>query len=336
MTDDAAPKGVDLAAVARFLGVPRVRASMIAGGRSNLTYVVEDGESRWVLRRPPLGHVLETAHDMSREFRVISAIAGTPVPVPRPVAFCDDESVIGAPFYVMEHVPGVVIRADDDLDRLPTEIAGGLGDGLVDILAELHSLDVAEIGLADFGRPEGFMTRQVRRWSKQLAASETRPLPGAEELRARLAEAVPEAQRATVVHGDYRIDNMIVDPEQPRAPIRAVLDWEMATLGDPLADLGMLVVYWDGVGGIAPRLDGRPEFPSKKDMVDRYTERTGLSTQDLEWYVAFAHYKFTAIVEGIHCRYVQGDTVGEGFEHIGDLVPPLIESGLAVFDKGAT
>ena len=243
------PVGADPAIVGPYLASvfgdekwQRVGVELIAAGMSNLTYVVTPAsgsdDDAVILRRPPTGAVLATAHDMAREHRVITALGPTAVPVPRTLHLCTDPAVLGAPFYVMERVVGVhVVRdlpagyADEPAQR--TAIA----DGLIDVLADLHAVDVAEVGLSDFGRPEGFMARQVRRWTTQWEATRDRERPGLDALAARLAETVPATQRTGIVHGDYRLDNCLLDPGQP-GRIRAVLDWEMSTLGDPLADLG--------------------------------------------------------------------------------------------------
>ncbi len=216
-------------------------AELVTGGRSNLTYYLGDGTHEWVLRRPPLGHVLSTAHDMGREFRVLSALAKTTVPVPATIHLCPDPEPLGAPFYVMARVPGVVLRSQEQCAALGQARCRSLGERLVDVLAELHTVDPDTVGLADFGRPQGYLTRQVARWRKQLDASRSRDVAGIDELHDRLAASVPESSRFSLLHGDYRLDNVLVDPQVP--DITAVLDWEMATLGDPLADVGLLVVY---------------------------------------------------------------------------------------------
>ncbi|MFI9379682.1 phosphotransferase family protein [Kutzneria sp. NPDC052558] len=329
--------GLDVEALAKYLDAAGVlagplAAELITGGRSNLTYKVDDGTHDWVLRRPPLGHVLATAHDMGREFRVISALAPTKVPVPRTELYCEDASVIGAPFYLMDRVDGTPMRSRADTAGLSEQQAARVADELIDVLAELHEVDPQQVGLGDFGRPEGFMTRQVARWRKQLDASRSRDLPGIEELHAKLAATVPTAQRATIVHGDYRLDNALVTTD-PLA-ISAVLDWEMSTLGDPLSDLGLFVVYWAGVGRaeddpITNGVNATPGFPAIDTLVERYARRTGLDVSGLGWYVAFAYFKLAVILEGIHYRFVQGGTVGAGFERIGALVGPLVEHGAA-------
>jgi aminoglycoside phosphotransferase (APT) family kinase protein len=328
---DPAALGAYLAAVRPDLVGGPLTATLIAGGRSNLTYVVDDGRSAVVLRRPPLGHVLATAHDMAREHRVISALAGGPVPVPGAVLLCTDEAVIGAPFYLMERVDGLVLRDLDDVVDLTAGQRRALGLRLVDVLADLHGVDVDAVGLTGFGRPDGYLERQLRRWGRQLDASRSRDVPGVDELQARLRARVPVARAPALLHGDYRLDNVIVRRADP-SRIAAVLDWEMATLGDPLADLGLLVVY-----RTRPALPDDPisdamtatGFPAAGELVDRYASRTGADVRGLGWYVALGFFKLAVILEGIHYRFVHGQTVGEGFDRIGELVVPLVASGLA-------
>ncbi|MEU5158143.1 phosphotransferase family protein [Streptomyces sp. NPDC020875] len=311
---------------------------LIEGGRSNLTYDITDGSGRWVVRRPPLGHVLATAHDMRREYRVISALHPTPVPVPRPLLLCADEdaagSVTGAPFYVMEYVAGTPYRTAAQLSGLGPERTRAVLLGLVDALVDLHAVTPEAVGLGDFGRPEGFLDRQVRRWGKQLAASRSRPLDGIDELRAVLGRALPRSPAPAIVHGDFRLDNVLVGPDDR---ISAVLDWEMSTLGDPLTDLGLLAVYSRplGVPG-APvgDLATAPGHPSVEELVERYATRSGRDTSAISWYTAFAWFKLAVILEGVHYRYTLGRTVGPGFERIGGLVPVLVERGLNTLRKG--
>jgi aminoglycoside phosphotransferase (APT) family kinase protein len=330
--------GLDVDALAKYLDSARpqpltgpLSAELIHGGRSNLTYRVTDGTADWVLRRPPLGHVLATAHDMGREYRVITALAPTTVPVPGTELLCTDESVIGAPFYLMERVDGTPMRSRADTAVLSEQQAARVADNLIDVLADLHEVDPAQVGLGDFGRPEGFMARQVARWRKQLDASRSRDLPGIEELHERLAASVPAAQRTTIVHGDYRLDNALVTTGP--LGISAVLDWEMSTLGDPLSDLGLFYVYWRGVGQqddpITNGVSATPGFPSIDALVERYARRAAIDVSSLGWYVAFAYFKLAVILEGIHYRFVRGGTVGAGFERIGALVGPLVEHGTA-------
>jgi aminoglycoside phosphotransferase (APT) family kinase protein len=321
-----------LASAAPGLAAGPLSAELVTGGRSNLTYYLTDGTDRWVLRRPPLGHVLSTAHDMAREFRVLSALAKTTVPVPATIHLCTDPEPLGAPFYLMEHVPGVVLRNRTQTEELGPETCRALGERLIDVLAELHTVDPDSVGLSDFGRPDGYLARQVARWRKQLDASRSRDVEGIDELHDKLAASVPVSARSSLIHGDYRLDNVLVDPD--RADITAVLDWEMATLGDPLADMGLFVVYnnrdrsrADDVisGGVI----SAPGFPPTAELIARYAERTGTDVSNLDWYVGLAGFKLAVVLEGIHYRFTQGKTVGAGFDRIGEMVPNLVRGGLA-------
>jgi len=334
------PEGVDVDRLAPWFaahvrdatGAP-LHAELIAGGRSNLTYVLDDGDHAWVLRRPPLGHVVETAHDMRREYRVIEALGGTDVPVPAVYAFGADESLIGAPFYVMERVDGRVLRTRQDAEALPPNEARACSEALVDVLARLHSVDPAAVGLGDFGRPDGFLARNVARWGKQWQANKTRDLPALEEVARRLDDALPESGPAGIVHGDYRLDNTMLD-RHDAGRIAAVLDWEMSTLGDPLTDLGLLLVYWGGGEQLAvltaQGLGDIPGFLTRDEVVARYATRSGRSITHLDFYVVFAMYKLAIIVEGIHARYLMGKTLGEGFSAMGGMVDALAEQALDV------
>jgi aminoglycoside phosphotransferase (APT) family kinase protein len=343
--------GLDLDALSAYLAAHRpdlvpgpLTGELIAGGRSNLTYALRSGPLSYVLRRPPLGHVLATAHDMGREFRVISALASTPVPVPEALLLCADTEVLGAPFYLMSHVPGVVYRHRAQTGTHSAAERERMAYAMIDTLAALHEVEPAAVGLADFGRPEGYLARQVRRWGQQLERSRSRDLPGADQLHQRLAASVPESGPARIVHGDYRLDNLLVDPE--KLQVAAVLDWEMATLGDPLADLGLLLTYWDVMGGdgaldstgalagnpVADGLGAAAGFPPGAALIARYAERAGTPIPDLRWHTALGCYKLAVICEGIHYRYTLGQTVGEGFDRLGAMTVPLIHSGLSVME----
>jgi aminoglycoside phosphotransferase (APT) family kinase protein len=326
--------GLDLARFATWfddvspgeIGGP-VRGRLISGGRSNLTYEVSDGTRAWVVRRPPLGHVLATAHDMGREYRVITALRDTDVPVPLTYALCTDPDVLGAPFYVMSKVDGVPYRTADQLAEVGPIRARAIAEHMIGTLAVLHAVPPAEVGLADFGRPEGFLARQVRRWKQQLDASRSRPLAGIDELHALLAADPPDGSPPAIVHGDYRLDNVLVDADDK---VAAVVDWEMATLGDPLTDVGLLVVYqqMDRLGD-GPMASAAPGYPSVAEVLALYAARSGRDLSDLGFYIALASFKAAVILEGIHFRYVHGQTVGEGFEQIGTMVEPLVAAGLA-------
>ncbi|MFJ9647202.1 phosphotransferase family protein [Streptomyces sp. NPDC101206] len=336
------PRGLDLERLRGHLDRVRpgllagpLRGRLIEGGRSNLTYEITDGAARWVVRRPPLGHVLATAHDMRREHRVIEALHGTAVPVPEPLLLCEDESVLGAPFYVMEFVDGVPYRTAGKLAALGPERTRRVVLGLVDTLVELHAVDPREVGLGDFGRPEGFLDRQLRRWAKQLAASRGRDLAGIDELHGALGRALPRSPAATVVHGDYRLDNVLVGG--PEDTVRAVLDWEMSTLGDPLTDLGLLVMYSSDLGladSPVSTTSTAPGHPAPAELIERYAARSGRDTGAIAWYTAFAWFKLAVILEGIHYRWTLGQTVGEGFDRIGELVPVFVEHGLHTLQEG--
>ncbi len=337
----ADPLGLDLDALGGFLA-PQVgglagplTADVIAGGRSNLTFAVTDGVRRWVVRRPPLAHVLPTAHDMAREWRVMSALQGSGTPVPATVALCADASVIGAPFYVMGFVDGEVVR-----ERLPVawpdipETRTSMSTALVDVLLALHAVEPESVGLSDFGRPAGFLERQVRRWWQQWEASRTRELPPIEELHSRLLAAIPEQSAPGIVHGDYRFDNVIFAATEP-GQIAAVVDWEMSTIGDPLCDVGLLIVYWpddpdDPSAGVHPGARGSlgPGFFTRDEVIAAYAARSTRDLHALEWYIALGHYKLAIIAEGIHARFLMGMTVGEGFETMGPSVPLLVDRAL--------
>jgi aminoglycoside phosphotransferase (APT) family kinase protein len=333
MTD---PPGLDLARLREHLGAEEeLTAEVIAGGKSNLTYLLRDGTHTWVLRRPPLGHVLRTAHDMAREHRVLTALAPTAVPVPRTILLCTDAEVIGAPFYLMEYVDGTVYRTAEQTAELGAERARTLAYTLVEVLAGLHEVDPTAVGLGDFGRPAGFLNRQLHRWKAQLDASRSRELPGIDGLHERLTKRQPPESGVGIVHGDYRLDNVIVGAD---GRVAAVLDWEMATLGDPLADLGLLLVYWDGLaelGSNAVSTAVHPDagFPPGRELAERYAARRGADLSTLDWYIAFGFFKLAVIAEGIHYRFVAGKTVGAGFDHIGEVVAPLVAAGHAALSK---
>lgn len=328
------PPGLDLVRLAGWLPTvlaaagPQLRAELIAGGRSNLTYTLTDGEQTWILRRPPLGHVLATAHDMGREYRVMAALRDTDVPVPRTVAFCPDAEVLGAPFYLMERVVGTPYRRAAELAALGPDRTRRIALGLVDTLTRLHAVDPDAVGLADFGRPDGFLARQLQRWRTQLEASRSRELPAADALYDALAADVPAPSATGIVHGDYRLDNVLMDDDDRPA---AVIDWEMATLGDPLTDLALLVVYQRLGGLLGPLgLDAAtaPGYLTEEQVRARYAAGSDRDMSRLGWYLGLASYKLAGILEGIHLRHRRGQTVGDGFAGIGEAVPPLLAAGL--------
>lgn len=302
----------------------------ITGGHSNLTYrVVGADGSEFVLRRPPLGAVLATAHDMGREHRVISAFGLTDVPVPRTLAMCDDVSVNEAPFYIMEFVHGVVLH-DDEITQtqLGHDLRLTLSDDVVDVLAALHTAVPAEIGLGDLGRSEGYVARQLKRWNRQWESSKTRELPAMEELFAALVSHSPEQLYSGVVHGDYRLGNMLIIPSTGK--IAAVLDWELCTQGDALADVGYLLNNWvlpgeDDVRGATafPTLAGG--FASREHLVERYQNKTGFEVGNIGYYQAFQFWRLAAIVEGVLSRYLQG-VMGDASEIDTDSYADQVEN----------
>jgi aminoglycoside phosphotransferase (APT) family kinase protein len=283
--------------------------SLIAGGHSNLTFGAVDADGRrLVVRRPPLGHVLATAHDMGREHRIISALADTGVPVAPALAFCDDVEVNGAPFYVMAYVDGFVVRTPEDAEAVLSPAARHrAGLQLADVLSGIHAVDVDAVGLGDLGRKDGYVERQLKRWYRQWNQSKTRELADVDRAHDALLAHVPEQQGVAVVHGDYRLDNCMVDAE---GSILAVLDWEICTLGDPLADVGLLAVYCGleagGPAGLATSPTSVAGFPSVDEVLARYAEASGRDLSGIDFYVAFGHWKLACILEGVYARYLAG------------------------------
>ena len=337
--------GIDLAGVTGWFeaNVPRVRpplrVAQIAGGRSNLTYRVDDAAgSSWVLRRPPLHGVLPSAHDMGREHRVISALASTPVPVPATFGLCPDPAVTGAPFYVMEHVDGIVPRDQATVAASLDEPArAAAADSLVDALVALHRVDPGQVGLGDLGRPSGYLERQLTRWQRQLDQTRTRPLPALDEVHRRLAASLPaQVGPARIVHGDFRLDNVVLSPA---GQVLAVLDWELCTLGDPLADVGLLLVYWAEPGDQTLPLGAAPTvmagFPGRAVIAEAYAAHSGRDLSQLDVYVAFASWKLAVILEGVVARhatgaYGEGDDTWRGF---AEVVVKLADRALELTDR---
>ncbi|MPZ74490.1 MAG: phosphotransferase [Nitriliruptorales bacterium] len=297
----------------------------VGQGRSNLTFRVTRGAQSWILRRPPMGELPETAHDMLREYRVLSGLAGTTVRAPRPVLACSNPNVIGVPFYLMEVVEGVVIR-----EQVPGQFGvverGVIGEQMVDALAELHTVEPSSVGLGDLGRPEGYTARQVARWSKQWGVMATRALPDIEVVREWLAANVPQISPAAIVHGDYKLDNVVFGAETPPR-LLAILDWEMATLGDPLADLGYLLMFWPEAG--EPNIGGLPQptrmegFPPRSALIERYEHRTGFAMTDLNFYRTLALWKLAILTEGLYKRYLAGKADGDWFAILETAVPQM-------------
>lgn len=281
---------------------------MIAGGRSNITYRVTDANGTCVvLRRPPTGHVLATAHDMAREHRIISAVGKSSVPVPRTLGVCNDLEVNDAPFYVMSYVDGVVLDSQEKAVPMSPELRRAASEHLIDVLVALHNVDVDEVGLGDLARRDGYIERQVKRWSTQWANSKMRELPEMDEIEKLLRASIPEQQGVVIAHGDYRFGNCLTNTSTGR--IAAVLDWELCTLGDPLGDIGYLGVYWSDPGAAERRENdpsGLPGFPTYREMVDMYAAKSGRNVDNIAYYVAFSSWRLAVITEGVYARYVHG------------------------------
>jgi aminoglycoside phosphotransferase (APT) family kinase protein len=328
--------GLDVPAVTAWLQertplVAPLDFEVVLGGRSNLTYRVSDPAGRrLILRRPPLHGVLESAHDMGREHRILSALAGTEVPVPEVFGHEPDPVVIGAPFYVMESVDGEVVRDAAAAERhLTPGTRRAAAEDLVEVLVRLHAVDPDTVGLGDLARKEDYIARQLRRWQGQLEQGRTRELPLLDEVHARLSAAIPVQGPASIVHGDYRLDNLVLEASTGR--VRAVLDWELTTLGDPLADVGLLLVYWSEPGDTTiPLLDSPTSvagFPSRREVITHYERASGRDLSEIGFHVAFGYWKLACIVEGVYGRYASG-AYGEqdgSFEAFGEIVVRLGE-----------
>lgn len=335
---DETPDGIDAAGVTAWFAqhVPEALAPLsfrlIAGGHSNLTYSVTGSDGRrWVLRRPPLGQVLATAHDMGREHTIISALGPTDVPVPPTIGLCTDPAVNGAPFYVMDFVDGRVIRSHADADALSPDQRVAAAHSIVDVLAAIHSVDVDAVGLGELGRKEDYIARQLKRWYTQFQGSDEQ-VPGGLGLTAvhdvhdRLAANIPPQGPAAIVHGDYRLDNCMLGED---GTVAAVLDWEICTLGDPLADVGLLWVYWSDPDEDAVMPQASPTamdgFPRKRELVERYAAASGRDLSSLPFYVAFGYWKLTCIIAGVYARYAGGA--------MGDVPAATVEGFRTMLDR---
>ncbi|MDO3648314.1 phosphotransferase family protein [Nocardia mangyaensis] len=328
--------GMDIDALARYLREQGVevhgdlRVELISGGRSNLTYVAADDSSRWVVRRPPVAGLTPSAHDMAREFTVTAALGESAVPVAKTIAFDATGSTLGAPMTVVEFVDGTVIRDQDDLAALNDDQVGATVDELVRVLARLHAVDPAAVGLAEFGRPHGFVARQVKLWASQWDRVKTRELPDVATLHLALAEAVPRESAASIVHGDFRIDNTILDTADP-SRVRAVVDWELSTLGDPLTDVALMCVYRSPVfdlvlGSRAAWTSDR--MPTADALAQTYATAAGRDLGDWGFYLALANFKLGIIGEGITHRARQGSDAGAAAERAAEATPEFMAAGL--------
>ena len=315
-----------------------LRVSQFHGGHANLTYCVAYGEREFVVRRPPLGPVAPRSHDMRRECRALGALAPLYAPAPRPFGLCEDEGVIGAVFFVMERRRGLIVRGgwpaglpDDPAQRRR------MGEALVDALADLHLVDSTRPEIAALGKPEGFVERQVNGWYERWERARTREIPAMDEVCAWLRERLPDAQAVSVLHNDYKLDNAMFDLADPGRLV-AVFDWDMASLGDPLVDLGTLLGYWSEPGdvggrGTAGAITALPGFPTRREMTERYAARTGFDVSKIAFYEAFALFKTAVVLEQIYVRWVHGQTKDPRFEALGSIVPILAEGARGVAQR---
>jgi len=308
-------------------------------GHSNLTYLVRMGEREMVLRRPPFGNQVKTAHDMGREYRVLSRLSAVYPPAPRPYVYCEDESVLGAPFYVMERRHGIILRASGFSNPVDPDTARRLCTALIDNLATLHLLDYQSAGLGDLGKPAGYVARQVTGWTNRYVAARTEDVPAMERIASWLTEQMPRESGAALVHNDYKYDNLLLDP-QDLTRIVAVLDWEMTTIGDPLMDLGTTLGFWIDtgdplelqVGAMGPT--NVPGSMTRRELVERYAEKTGRDLSNAVFYYCFGLFKIAVIIQQIYARYVRGHTQDERFAHMNERVAILSQRAEQALETG--
>ncbi len=343
MTSTHQLNGLDLAALDRYLrslGIERdgeLRGELISGGRSNLTFRVYDDATSWLVRRPPLHGLTPSAHDMAREYKVVAALAHTAVPVARAIALCDDDGVLGAPFQIVEFVAGQVVRRRGQLEALGSRAIDGCVDSLIRVLVDLHRVDPESVGLGDFGKPEGYLERQVRRWGSQwelVRLPDDRRDHDVARLHSALQQSIPQQSRTSVVHGDYRIDNTILDAADPTI-VRAVVDWELSTLGDPISDAALMCVYRDPALDLiidTPAAWTSPLLPTADELADRYSLMSGMPLGHWEFYLALAYFKLAIIAAGIDFRRRRSEEAAghpEEADSLPDVVAPLIARGLS-------
>ncbi len=343
-TEPTSLEGLDLAALDRHLrdvGIPRngeLRAELISGGRSNLTFLVADDDSKWVLRRPPLHGLTPSAHDMAREYRVVAALQDTPVPVATAVTMRNDDSVGGAPFQMVEYVPGRVVREAAELEALgDQQTISDCVDALITVLADLHAVDPESVGLGDFGKPTGYLERQVRRWGSQweLVKRDDDPFDAdVRRLHSALAEAIPGQSRSSIVHGDYRIDNTMLDNDDPNK-VLAVLDWEMSTLGDPISDAALMCVYRHPLFNVihASSAWASPLMPEVDDLANRSSRAAEPSLDNWDFYMALGYFKVAIIAAGIAFRARMGGGVAADTGEVDQAVGPLMAEGLSALHR---
>jgi aminoglycoside phosphotransferase (APT) family kinase protein len=340
-------EGLDLAGLDRYLrslGIERegeLRAQFISGGRSNLTFRVYDDKTNLLVRRPPLHGLTPSAHDMAREYRVVAALQDTAVPVARTIGLCEDNSVLGAPFQIVEFVAGQVVRRRAQLEAFNHTVIDGCVNALIRVLVDLHSVDPNAVGLGDFGKPSGYLERQVRRWGSQwdlVRLPDDHRDADVERLHSGLRQTIPRQSRTSIVHGDYRIDNTILDADDPTR-VRAVVDWELSTLGDPLSDAALMCVYRDPALDLIVNAQAAwtsPLLPTGDELADRYSLVSGLPLAHWEFYIALAYFKLAIIAAGIDFRRRMAEQArGDTSESVPEVVAPLISRGLTELAKPA-
>ncbi len=341
MSSDVTTVALDLVVLERYLldnGIEvsgTLQARAITGGRSNLTYRVFDDHRQWVLRRPPLTGLTPSAHDVGREYRIVNALQATDVPVPQTVLSCADPAVLGAPFTLVGFVSGRTLRTQSELAALTDLELLAVQDELLTVLSRLHAVPFEELGLADFGRPAGFLQRQLSRWRAQWDRVREHELPDVDRLHGALAARVPAAGRTGIVHGDFRIDNTLLDQDDK---VLALIDWEMATLGDPVTDVAMMCAYqhpgFDHVVG-EPAASTSPRWPGIEAIAQGYSVRSGHELGDFDWYLGLAYLKLAVIAEGISSRYRAGAGDEPGYATSSQAVPGLLAAGLATLARGS-
>src|SRR5262245_30052122 len=322
-----------------FVSGPLSSVEQFPHGYSNLTYLLRMGDQEFVLRRPPFGNQVKTAHDMGREFRVLSKLCTVFPPAPKPLFYCEDESVLGVPFYLMQPRRAVILRRADNPGSLDPPTARRLSEALIDNLARLHSLDYQAAGLAELGKPEGYVARQVTGWMKRYTAAQTEPLSEMDRIGQWLSDHMPTRSDAALIHNDYKYDNLVLDPKD-LARIIAVLDWEMATVGDPLMDLGTTLGYWveaDDPKPMHANAVGPTALPgslSREELIARYADKTGRDRSAMLFYYCFGVYKIAVIIQQIYARYVRGHTRDERFARLNERVAALSQTALVAMETG--
>jgi aminoglycoside phosphotransferase (APT) family kinase protein len=338
--------GIDVPAVSAWLATqlpelePPYAFTRIGAGQSNLTYRVDaEVGGSVVLRRPPLGEILASAHDMSREHQILTCLSAAGGRVPATRAFCDDSTVTGTPFYVMQHVDGLVLNTVEVAESVEVAVRAAAGRSMASTLAELHAFDIDAVGLGDFRRPGSLASRQLKRWRSQWHASKTQELPLIDQLADGFERSMPEERETVLVHGDYHLNNVLVGPD---GDVRAVLDWELCTVGDPLADVGLLLAYWSELGESARRDDALfrepvtalPGFPDPAELLRVYSGASGRDVAGVGYWVAFAYWKVAIIVEGVYRRWLNDPTNGTDAGRLQPAVARLAESARAAFADG--